>query len=552
MTLENWLEDPLAARVIRALVDGAFAPFQVGETSQWWAGTEGPVVAVVRVDQRESPALREALVTLLHRFATEPLDIVLIGGGDDHREALRATLGEETSAAHPQGACHIATDRDRWSEALSPSLATAIDREFQRSDGTTFDDAARSALADRVRDSAKKRAEQEREAQAFQGQLNAASRPIVTYALLACIVVVFVAQLAYGVGSLSTAVRMGALVRERVAAGELHRLLSYSFVHGSFNHVLMNGLSLASLGIFYERVLGRGRFSLVYFAGALAGGVCAALFGQSSVVVGASGAIFALIGASVAIALKPRGALPEAAVANFRKSALGNLAIQVFVSLMPNVSLAAHAGGFVAGFVLVYAGVAHPRDEPIEQRSQRLSLVGRLSLGALVVSGVLGIALGRVWTRDNPDRWRTYQLQGTTLSVRSPRPPEVVGVPTNERREWTLAKVQDDDMSVAIMFGAYPLESTDELLETTAREFETQSSPMAAPQGARSNGAPRSSRINGLHRLEQTSTMSDGVTFRNTIVLRRDGLVSVQAVFREIDAARATAKLEHIVTSVAR
>lgn len=551
-TLERWLEDPLAARLIRALVDGNSAPIQVGEQTQLWATDDAPLVVLVRVDGRDQKALGDALALLLSRLGSEPIDVVLLGGSAEHRATLRALLAEDTSASHPRGAAHIDERGERWSATLSPTIASAIDREFERTDAAPLDPPTRDALAERVRSAAKQRAERAAEAKVFRGQLEAAARPTVTYVLLAAIVAVFVAQLAYRVDSLSTAVRMGALVRERVVSGELYRLLSYSFVHGSFNHVLMNGLSLLSLGAFYERVLGRGRFSLVYFAGALAGGVCAALFGKASVVVGASGAIFALIGASVALAIKPRGALPEATIADFRKSAVGNLALQVFVSLMPNVSLAAHAGGFLAGLLLVLSGVAHPGDEPIEERSDRLSLVGRGAIVSLFIAGAMGLALGRVWTRDNPDRWSTYRLAATSLEVRAPRVPVAVGTHTAERREWTLAEIRDDDMSVGMVFGAYPMAATEELLDSTAREFVEQTTPMGAPSGARSLGAPTRSMLNGLHRIEQSSAMTTGVTFRNTILLRRDGLVSVQAVYREADAMITAAKLQRILESLAR
>ncbi len=84
-------------------------------------------------------------------------------------------------------------------------------------------------------------------------------------------------------------------------AGEIWRLLSHAFLHGSVVHLLVNSISLFSLGGMLERLLGWRRFLVLYTVSALAGGLASAFVGGARLSVGASGAIFGLLGATFAL-----------------------------------------------------------------------------------------------------------------------------------------------------------------------------------------------------------------------------------------------------------
>jgi membrane associated rhomboid family serine protease len=111
----------------------------------------------------------------------------------------------------------------------------------------------------------------------------------------------------------------------------------------------MNMLALWWFGGPLEAALGRGRFVLLYFVSGIAGSAGALLYSPHSVTVGASGAIFGILGA--AFILERRGAMV------FGGQALGliilNLAITV--AFKSYISLGGHAGGLVGGAAVMFA-----------------------------------------------------------------------------------------------------------------------------------------------------------------------------------------------------
>lgn len=146
----------------------------------------------------------------------------------------------------------------------------------------------------------------------------------------------------------------GALHRDSVAAGEFWRLGSSMFLHGSFDHLMGNLLALYVLGVAAEHALGVKRFLLVYLASGLASGLLSMTIDPRPTV-GASGAIFGLIGFLVVFLYRYRHSL----VLDDRRIA-GILAIwaayQVLLGfLSPLIANFAHIGGFLGGALLALA-----------------------------------------------------------------------------------------------------------------------------------------------------------------------------------------------------
>src|SRR4051812_42859389 len=90
--------------------------------------------------------------------------------------------------------------------------------------------------------------------------------------------------------------RMGANIGADVRAGEVYRLFASAFLHADLVHLAFNMLALWSLGPFLETLLGRHRYVVLYAASALGGALASTLFGGARWSVGASGAIFGLMG----------------------------------------------------------------------------------------------------------------------------------------------------------------------------------------------------------------------------------------------------------------
>jgi membrane associated rhomboid family serine protease len=185
-------------------------------------------------------------------------------------------------------------------------------------------------------------------------------RTPVTTLLLVVIAVVFMADL--GTGSQLTA--LGADQRDLVLAGQWWRPLTSMFLHDGFAHVLLNGWALYQLGALFEILLGSGPLLAVFLTTGLAGS-CASLLWSGRPSVGASGAIFGLMGALIAFLFRRREMLTP-----YAKSLLGQLVLWaginvVFGLSMPRIDNAAHFGGCAAGLLLgLLLKGRQPRSQP--------------------------------------------------------------------------------------------------------------------------------------------------------------------------------------------
>ncbi|HSF43145.1 MAG TPA: rhomboid family intramembrane serine protease [Thermoanaerobaculia bacterium] len=176
------------------------------------------------------------------------------------------------------------------------------------------------------------------------------SRAPVTKLLLVAIVAIFGLQI-WGETSGTDLVALGANERTSVLAGQYWRLLTSMFLHGGFLHLALNAWGLYQLGTLFESWLGSTRMLGTYFVSGIAGSVASIVWTQMPSV-GASGAIFGLLGALIAFLLKRHEALSPQG-----KSILSQLVmwavINVFIGAStPGIDNAAHLGGCAAGFLI--------------------------------------------------------------------------------------------------------------------------------------------------------------------------------------------------------
>jgi rhomboid protease GluP len=172
-------------------------------------------------------------------------------------------------------------------------------------------------------------------------------RAPVTIALLAAIVVVYVLQLATGDALTAAGANYGPAVR----AGEYWRLVTSMFLHGGLLHLALNGWALYQLGALFEILVGSPRMLLVYFVTGISGSLVSAWFTPVPSV-GASGAIFGLLGALIAFLLRRRGTLTPQG-----KSILMQLLFWAVINVVfgfsdPQIDNSAHLGGCAAGLLL--------------------------------------------------------------------------------------------------------------------------------------------------------------------------------------------------------
>lgn len=176
----------------------------------------------------------------------------------------------------------------------------------------------------------------------------------------------------------------GGLFGPAVAAGEWYRIVSAGFLHAGLMHLAFNMLALLNLGAVLEPALGRARFAAVYATSLLTGSLGVLLLSPDKLTVGASGAVFGLMGALL-VAQRAKGIDPW-------QSGLGGvLAINLLItfSLSRYISVGGHlgglAGGLLAGWVLLVAGPrVFGRDE--------VPLAIVVGLGAAAFAGSLLVA----------------------------------------------------------------------------------------------------------------------------------------------------------------
>jgi membrane associated rhomboid family serine protease len=209
-------------------------------------------------------------------------------------------------------------------------------------------------------------------------------RLIVTPALVAILTIVYAAMV-YTSREVSfsteTLIAWGALSGPYIGSGEWWRLASAMFLHGNPPHLILNAIALWRLGAIVERLLGPPVFLIVYLlTGLIASATSVQFHGSELVGVGASGAIFGIVGALLAMVLiastslrrtpPPPAATPfdlgvgfplplptpqdtlRSMLAELRQGVFTMVVYSLVFSFMPGVDMAAHVGGLLAGIAI--------------------------------------------------------------------------------------------------------------------------------------------------------------------------------------------------------
>ena len=175
---------------------------------------------------------------------------------------------------------------------------------------------------------------------------------------------------------------------ERILAGEYWRLITAAFLHGGILHLGGNMIGLWNLGQFVEMMYGARRFLFIYVASAVAGSVGSTL-GTDLPSVGASGAIFGLLGCGLVFSIRHRKAVPRGLGASlFRQLFFWAVLLLGFGFIFPVIDNAGHIGGLVGGFAvafLVSPRMAPPRRPAIESNVAVTGFI--LSLAVLLIGG---------------------------------------------------------------------------------------------------------------------------------------------------------------------
>src|SRR3984893_11126542 len=217
--------------------------------------------------------------------------------------------------------------------------------------------------------------------------------PRLTYALIAINVIAFLTEgniTATGGGVGNSVYLKGALlgssdqpplIGQGVAHGQWWRIVTGGFLHENLLHIGFNMYVLYILGQMLEPALGRLRFGVIYAVSLLTGSLGALLVSPHSLTVGASGAVFGLLGAA-AVEMRARQ-VPV------MQSGIGTLIlINLVISFtLPGISWGGHVGGLLGGALaalVVQVGTRY--------RSQALALAGCVAIGLAAAAGSVATA----------------------------------------------------------------------------------------------------------------------------------------------------------------
>ena len=247
----------------------------------------------------------------------------------------------------------------------------------------------------------------------------------VTFALMVIIALVHGAvELAGGSQDGWTLARFGANLALATRGAEPWRLVTSMFLHAGWLHLLVNLYTLFILGRFVEQLYGSRRFWVIYLlAGVVGSAASAYLGGPQRLSVGASGAIFGLLGAGLVGMIRLRGHVPEA----WRKQVATNLLVVIALNFyigwtIPRVDNSAHMGGLVGG---VLVGLLLIRARAGEGVGTAAALAGRrlltpLALILAAVTLLCGVLAALSTSRGLVERLPRAEMSQGGLSVTVP------------------------------------------------------------------------------------------------------------------------------------
>jgi rhomboid protease GluP len=216
------------------------------------------------------------------------------------------------------------------------------------------------------------------------------SQPIVTYILLSINAIIWL--IVFLGDSPSSLLQYGANTGVGVLRGETWRLFTSMFLHSRLDHFFFNAFALFVLGIEMEQIYNPPRFAIIYILSGLFGSFLGfAGRGPDGASIGASGAIFGVIGMNLAYFLLHRESFGV-----FGRQRVTSTLVIIGINLIlgftiPGIDNLAHIGGLIAGLALGYAMA--PRYQIVNQYTFNPHLVDMSTLAKRWWAPALGVLL---------------------------------------------------------------------------------------------------------------------------------------------------------------
>ena len=163
--------------------------------------------------------------------------------------------------------------------------------------------------------------------------------------------------------------RLGGVEKNAVLNGDWWRLFTAMFLHGGFMHIVSNLFTLFFIGIFAESIIGPKRFILIYILSGLGCSLTSIYWHDNTVSVGASGAIFGLAGALIALNLMK--SYSEKINLQILIISIIYIGYNLLMGLFTNFDNAGHIGGLLTGFLIGIIISSKIKKEQIEKRKKK-------------------------------------------------------------------------------------------------------------------------------------------------------------------------------------
>lgn len=207
--------------------------------------------------------------------------------------------------------------------------------------------------------------------------------PYVTYLLIAINVIFFIVPLL--LNQVDYVLDAYCVHGPSIRAGQFYRIISGTLLHGSIPHLLFNMYSLYILGSQLEGFFGKAKFALIYIFSAICGSFLSITFGQGAGSVGASGAIFGLMGSLLYFGFYYRVYLGQVV----KSQILPLIAVNLLVGFMtPGIDNSAHIGGLIGGAAITMAVGVKDKSSGFEKFNGWI-----IALAILLFFGYMGLVV---------------------------------------------------------------------------------------------------------------------------------------------------------------
>ncbi|SKA83891.1 rhomboid protease GluP [Clostridium sp. USBA 49] len=179
-------------------------------------------------------------------------------------------------------------------------------------------------------------------------------KPIITYCIISLNIIIYIvtAILSKNIfySDINVLIHLGAKYNPYIRQGQFYRLITCMFLHGGIVHLVLNMYSLYSIGPLVEKLYGKIKYIIIYFVSGIMSSLFSFMFSQG-VSIGASGAIFGLLGTIFVFAIKMKEIVGKDFLRNITSVIIANLILGLTISNIDNFG---HLGGIIGGIISGY------------------------------------------------------------------------------------------------------------------------------------------------------------------------------------------------------